>query len=366
MSAYKVHTIKGGGPVFLLRNATLDDHQDLCSLAAFFDTVNLPHDEKVIHELLEGSVRAFSGKETAPLKREYLFVLEDGDRKVVGTSQVLAQHGTKEKPHIYFDVFDEERYSSSVDRYFRHKVLRIGFNYDGPSEIGGLVLHPSLRGRPGKLGKQLSFVRFLYIAQHRDAFRNKILAELLPPLEDDGHSLLWEALGRRFTGMSYAEADKSSKENKEFIQNLFPSGTIYTSLLDEKAQAVIGEVGKATVGVQRMLGAIGFRAVPRIDPFDGGPHFEAKTSLITPVRDAQRSVAKSCDVKTIRNAAGESAEGLVAFENAETGDFRAVWADFRYRDGFKIIEVPSESLERLGAVEGSPVASLPFARHSRI
>jgi arginine N-succinyltransferase len=34
-------------------------------------------------------------------------------------------------------------------------------------------------------------------------FRDRVLSELLPPLEADGTSKLWEALGRRFTGLTY-------------------------------------------------------------------------------------------------------------------------------------------------------------------
>ena len=86
-------------------------------------------------------------------------------------------------------------------------------------------------------------VRFLYIARHRAAFRDEVLSELMPPLEEDGRSLLWEALGRHFTGLSYQEADRLSRENKEFIRTLFPQDPIYASLLPASAQALIGQVG---------------------------------------------------------------------------------------------------------------------------
>ena len=62
--------------------------------------------------------------------------------------------------------------------HLRHKVLSIGYNYDGPTEIGGLVVDPPYRSGPEKPGKQLSFVRFLFMAQHRRLFRDRVLAEL--------------------------------------------------------------------------------------------------------------------------------------------------------------------------------------------
>ena len=36
-------------------------------------------------------------------------------------------------------MLDEERYSKSIDKHFHHKVLRLGFSYKGPTELGGLV-----------------------------------------------------------------------------------------------------------------------------------------------------------------------------------------------------------------------------------
>ena len=68
---------------------------------------------------------------------------------VAGTSMIIAQHGTRESPHISFQVTEVEHYSASLDKHFRHKVLSIGYNYEGPTEIGGLVVDPPHRSGPG-------------------------------------------------------------------------------------------------------------------------------------------------------------------------------------------------------------------------
>ena len=52
---------------------------------------------------------------------------------------IFPQHGSRKAPHVYFDVLEEERYSETLDRHFVHRVLRIGYNYKGLTEIGGLV-----------------------------------------------------------------------------------------------------------------------------------------------------------------------------------------------------------------------------------
>ncbi|MCA9603448.1 MAG: arginine N-succinyltransferase, partial [Myxococcales bacterium] len=180
---------------------------------------------------------------------------------------------------------------------FVHQVLRIGYSFNGPTEIGGLVMHPGYRRAPERLGMLISYVRFLWIAMKRPFFQDELLAELMPPLKDDGTSVLWEAVGRHFTDMTYQEADKLSKRNKEFIRGLFPDGDIYASLLAPEAQAVIGEVGPQTKGVEKMLRRIGFRYADRVDPFDGGPHFVAPTNEVSLVRDACAVRIESIDAQ---------------------------------------------------------------------
>lgn len=358
--------------VFVIRSATPSDLKSVQRLAAVLNTVNLPNDLASLKNLLDIAQRSFAGRVADPFEREILFVMEDTETgRLVGTSQIIAQHGTRESPHIYFDLLDEERYSETIDRHFRHKVLRIGFDYQGPTEIGGLVLDPHYRGAPGKLGKQLSFVRFLYIAMHRAGFRDRVLAELLPPLGSDGKSALWEALGRRFTDMDYVEADRISKTNKEFIKNLFPSGLIYASLFDTAAQEVLGKVGPQTEGVKKMLEGVGFKALGRIDPFDGGPHFEARTDEIWPVTQSKKATCSVVERRVIVDNAGESADGLVAFEPPRTrakklGWFRAVYTEFRFARGGKTVEIPSEAAEALGAKKGDKLWALPFAKHVRM
>ncbi len=265
----------------LIRGATLEDEKDLCDLAHHLNTVNLPDDPAAVREILDLSVKSFSGALKDPRRREYVFVLEDLERgHVVGTSKIIAQLGRRDAPYIFLDVIIEEKYSPTVDQHFVHTVLRIGYSYEGPTEIGGLVVLPDARKLPDKVGIMISYVRFMFMAAHRGLFRNEVVAELLPPLLPDGRSHLWEALGRKFMGMSYLEADLLSKKNKEFIKSLFPSGDMYATLLPQEAQDVIGKVGKETRGVEKMLRRIGFQYCNRIDPFDGGPHFRATTDEI--------------------------------------------------------------------------------------
>lgn len=340
------YEIRGAGP---------RDEEQILELARYLDTVNLPNDRPHVQRLLEHAEKSFSGALKSPPHRKYVFVLWDLEKdQAVGTSMIVAQLGRRDAPYIYLDVGSEEKYSKLLDRHFHHTVLRIGYSYKGPTEIGGLVVHPERRADKARLGIQISYVRFLYIATHRELFQDEILAELLPPLGEDGTSHLWEALGRRFTSMSYAEADLLSSENKEFIRDLFPRGDIYASVLSQEAQDVIGKVGAQTKGVEKMLRRIGFRYAERVDPFDGGPHFVAQADEITLVEET----------KKVR-LAGPLAAGkngtmaLVAREYAEAPWFRALFVpvDVESRGA---VRIPEEAIAHLGAGEGDELACLPI------
>jgi arginine N-succinyltransferase len=340
--------------MLLLRDAQKSDLQPLRALARVLNSVNLPDDEKALAGILEASCRSFHGKIRNPLERTYVFVLEDPRRsRLIGTSMVIAQHGTRESPCTFFNVSERELYSSTLDRHFRHRVLSIGYHFDGPTEIGGLVVDPEDRRSEERPGKQLSLVRFLYMAMFRDRFRDTVLAELMPPLLPDGKSLFWEACGKRFTGLDYQEADKKSRENKEFIQQLFPPGELYTTLLPLRVQRLLGSVGPETEGARRMLERMGFRYVDRIDPFDGGPHYEAKLADVAAVRTYRRLRLSP------RALERDEAERLVAVTRSEGRvRFRAVRTPSRI-DGDDLL-VPDQARALLQVEPGERVHAIPF------
>ncbi len=351
--------------MFLLRDIAPADLDDLQRAAVHLDSVNLPDDREALAAIIERSRASFAG-ELPVGDRCFVFVAADADSgEVVGTSMIFAQHGSRRAPHVFFDVLEEERYSETLDRHFAHRVLRIGYNYKGLTEVGGLVLRPEFRRHPERLGRQLASVRFLYLARHRNLFRDEVLSELMPPVEPDGTSLLWESLGRKFTGLSYQEADRLSQTNKEFIRSLFPQDPIYLTLLPAHVQALIGQVGPDTKGVEKLLLEVGFSFAHRIDPFDGGPHFHAKTDDITLVRQTRvaQVVAAAPEGPTESKPANAPPERLlVAREQPAVPRFIAVqviapppWQG----EGGAVVALPSEIRQLLGVIPGDEVAVLP-------
>ena len=342
--------------MLLLRDAQRRDLPSLSRLAKVLDTVNLPYDPRALARIIDRSVRSFTGEIRDPRERHYVFVAEEPRaRRIVGTSMIIAQHGTRESPCTFFDVSEREHYSSTLDRHFRHSVLSIGYHFDGPTEIGGLVVDPGERGGEAKAGKQLAFVRFLYMAIHPERFRETVLAELMPPLGADGRSAFWEAFGRRFTDLDYQTADKKSRENKEFIQQLFPPVDVYATLFPARVQRMLGTVAPQTEPVRHLLDEIGFSYVNRIDPFDGGPHYEAKLADVTLVRAYRR--LRLAEAPLARG--GRAHDRLVALlRPGARNRFRAVRTPARVEG--ETLRIPAEARALLGARAGDRLHAIPF------
>jgi arginine N-succinyltransferase len=347
-----------------IRGALLSDEDQLLDVAHHLDTVNLPAVREEIRSILEEAHKSFTAQVKDPKRRSFVFILWDHKtNQIIGTSMIIAQLGRREAPYIYVDVIDEERYSSTLDRHFKHTVLKIGYSYNGPTEIGGLILRPEYRLYPERLGQFISYVRFLYIKMHRDLFRDEVLAELLPPLEPDGTSHLWDALGRHFTDLTYAEADLLSKKNKEFIKGLWPEGAMYASLLSKQAQDVLGKVGTQTRGVEKMLRRIGFRYAERVDPFDGGPHFTAPTDEIKLVQASHKR-----RITGLLPAGPSKQRAIFATEPAGVPHFRSVLGAFQEQRAVAqptsapdtAIHIGEDVAAHLGVRVGDDVWALPL------
>lgn len=272
--------------MFILRSVQPNDLKDLYRLSTIMTFINLPADEDMISSKIESSIKSFHHPSKKLWENYYIFVIEDyKSGEVLGVSMIHAQHGTDHEPHFFLTVGQESKFSQTINTGFVHGTLKLGLDTNGPTEIGGLILDPDYRGHQEKLGKQLSFVRFLYMANNPDRFKPMVHSELMPPLDKYGNSPLWEAVGRRFLNMNYHEADILSRNNKEFILSLFPSENIYQTLLPMEARESIGKVGKETEPVKRMLENIGFKYTFEVDPFDGGPHFRCPLKNIEPIKE---------------------------------------------------------------------------------
>lgn len=340
---------------FLLREAVPADAAQILRLARLLDSINLPTGKADLATLIQQSVLSFRGKIKNRRDGVYLFVLEErASYKIAGTAMIIAKHGTPDSPHFYLEMATDQRYSKTLKKMFSHTYLTLRRCIDGPTELGGLIVDPALRRHPAKIGKQLSFVRFLYLAMYPQRFENEVLAEMMPPLTENKESLFWECYGKRVTGLSFREADKLSMKDKEFIEALFPSIPIYTCMLPVEVQEQLAQVGPEAQGAVHLLQKVGLHFLGHVDPFDGGPFYGAKVAEIVLVQRFAR-------YRLVADRAGREPEPheefLIGWEGAK--GFCAARISAPRPEG-AVLFCPPQILKALDLREGMEVGAIPF------
>jgi arginine N-succinyltransferase len=247
---------------------------------------NLPADRTSLAERLAWSDASFARGEDAPHHELYILLLEEvGTGRIGGCGMVFSRIGV-EWPFYSYKLGTLSQASRELGRTFALPFLSLTTDHDGASEVGGLFLQSDLRR--GGLGRLLARSRYLFVAQHRARFGDKMLAELRGVLDDDGNSPFWDALGRQFFGMTFPEADNFNAINgSQFIADLMPKHPIYTALLPETARAVIGQPHGKGRAALAMLESEGFVFDNYVDIFDGGPTVTARTDQLRSIRDSR-------------------------------------------------------------------------------
>ncbi|MBC7835660.1 MAG: arginine N-succinyltransferase [Phycisphaerales bacterium] len=386
--------------MFVMRRARIEDVPTLLKLARMVHFINLPADKDIISDKIQRSRESFGraaaiagGQSLAESKRTtesseqraesangkrsggggagrrsvetgiaavtsrsdlFMFVLEDVDSGgVLGTSQIIAHMGGPGAPNVSLHLSTKEMFSTSLQFGTKHVVAKLVLDESGPTEIGGLILQPSYRGHKLKLGRFLSLVRFHAMGLYRPLFSDRVLAEMMAPITLDGRSTLWEYLGRRFINLSYTEADRFCQYSKEFMTSLLPREEIYLTLLPPEARAVVGQVGPETVPARRMLEKLGFAYLDKIDPFDGGPHLEAKTDEITIVRNT-----RTLELGEAASAAACDGHGIVSVIDAD-GEFRSL--ETAYCEERGVVRVMKQAMKAIRIEPGARVGLTPIA-----
>ncbi|MCA9309825.1 MAG: arginine N-succinyltransferase [Phycisphaerales bacterium] len=347
--------------MFLIRQAKQDDLDLMLKLARMVHFMNLPADKTILSERIEQSSRAFryvadpegdvSLSELKPCP-SFIFVIEDTRRQAtLGTSGVISKMGGPGNPNLSFTLRRREFFSTDLQTGTTHITAQLYLDESGPTELGGLMLGPSFRRHPAKLGKQLSLIRFHFIGLHRQLFSDHLLAEMLAATAPDGRSVFWENFGRRFINLPYQQADRFCTHSREFMTSLLPREEIYLSFLPPLARKHVAQVGRETVPARRMLEDLGFKYVQRIDPFDGGPHLEAPTDEVPLVRDtATLRYGGTC------KASDADRRGFVS-ATEEDGDFRACYTTYGVQRGRLML--PERVARLLRVDDAATVAATP-------
>ncbi|GGE09956.1 arginine N-succinyltransferase [Polymorphobacter glacialis] len=333
------------------RTADIDALLDLAKLTGGGFT-NLPADRDSLAARLAKSEASFARLEEAPDDELYILILEQtSTQRIAGCGMVFSRIGAR-WPFYSYKLGTLSQSSRELGRTFAMPYLSLVSDHDGASEVGGLFLHPDLRA--GGLGRLLSRSRYLFIAGHRARFGNKMLAELRGVLDDDGNSPFWDALGRKFFGMTFPEADSfNAVHGSQFIADLMPTQPIYTALLPDSARAVIGQPHACGRGALAMLEAEGFTYDNYVDIFDGGPTVTARTDQLRSVRDSRAAtVTRLCETGPTPEGQ-EFAPALIAA--GQLTEFRAWIGHIAPGTGPATCTLPTREAETMAVTIGNEI-----------
>ncbi len=252
----------------------------------------LPANAELLAERIELSERSFAQRVPAQ-RANYLFALEDAELgRVVGVSAIEAHVGVD-------DVWYNYRLSKCVNAskeigvHTTNQTLYLTNDLTGCSEVCSLFLDEPYRLENN--GRMLSKCRFLFMRDYAHLFGEKVIAEMRGYSDANGKSPFWEALGKKFFGMEFSQADYlSGLGNKSFVAELMPKYPIYLSFLPKEAQEVVGHVHDNTRPALAMLQSEGFNFNGFVDIFDAGPIVEAFVHNVRAVRESRYRQALIC------------------------------------------------------------------------
>jgi arginine N-succinyltransferase len=162
----------------------------------------------------------------------------------------------------------------------------------------------------------------------------------------DGVSPFWEAVGRHFFKMDFAEADKlSATTDNQFILDLMPQHPIYADLLPEAAREAIGKCHVDGEGARKLLEWEGFSFSNVVDIFDGGPLMSVQRDNIRTLRESRRMKIEPAS----QLSGGKRA--LIAASNIQ--DYRCVSAHAALADG--VVQTDAAVLAALKLDAGAEV-----------
>ena len=261
--------------------------EGLHAVASHLDTVNLPNDRDSPREADRPVAASRSPASSTCSSASTCSCSSTTRDKIIGTSMIHAQHGTRRAPHIFFDVMHRRALLRDARQALHPPgpAHRLQLQRPDGDRRAGAACRPIARNT--ERARQVAVVRALPL--HRAAPR------VVPRRGAVG--AVAAARGRRHVGVvggarpplhrhdAIRRPTASRRSNKEFIRALFPAELdLHLAAAASRCRALIGQVGPDTKGVEKMLRRIGFEYAERIDPFDGGPHFIAKTDDITLVK----------------------------------------------------------------------------------
>ncbi|MDR0217842.1 MAG: arginine N-succinyltransferase [Enterobacteriaceae bacterium] len=281
--------------MMLFRSVQQKDLGDILDLSARAGVglTSLPNNQEYLASRIARSIDSFNDVRGRS-QQGFLFTLEDTEQhRVVGVSGLEVAVGLEE-PFYNFRVQKSVRSSRELGVYNSFETLIVGQDHTGYSELCTLFLDPTYQ--KGRNGVFLSRSRLLFISAFRHLFPKTIFAEMRGVVDKKGESPFWNALGKHFFNVPFAQADYLTGIGaKTFIAELMPFHPIYVPLLSEEAQQAIGQVHQDTAPARAILEKEGFAYNDAVDIFDAGAILQAEIDNLRTIKASRLVSVKKCE-----------------------------------------------------------------------
>jgi len=350
--------------MLILRPARLPDLPgvEAIALASAVGITSLPPDRDKLYEKIRASTQSFAAEVDVNGEEIYFFVLEDSaSGEIVGTSGIVASAGFHDR---FYSYRNEIIVHASQELKVSNKIHALHLCHDltGTSLLTSFYIDPKYNDTHWP--QLLSRARLLFMAENPHRFADRLAAENPGLCDDDGNAPFWNAVGRRFFGMEYPQAEQlSGGRSKTFIAELMPQYPIYVPLLPPDAQRAIGQLHPVAQLPFSMLLEEGFEADTYIDIFDGGPTVEARLSTLRSIRENRRLRVNRSPVINVNMDANNQVRRVTSppelpyiIATTSTEGFRATIANAAV-DGGELLLSP-ELANTLQVAHGEPVRAL--------
>lgn len=329
--------------MLVLRPVQLTDLPELQRLArdSLVGVTSLPDDQQHLRERIVSSCASFASDVEEQGAENYFFVLAEHDReRLRGCSEVVAMAGFSAP---FYSLRNRPFISSSRELNVQHGVPTLSLCQDLSNHtlLRGFHVDTALARTP--LAELLSRARLLFIAAHPQRFADTTITEIVGYSSDDSQSPFWEALGKHFFDLPYAEAERlCGLQTRSFLADLMPQYPIYIPMLPKAAQDCIGQVHPQGQDACDILLREGFEPNHYVDLFDGGPTLYARNSSIRSIGQSRVALA---------DLGPQSGNGrLWLVSNQQLAHYRAILAPLDEAPGDRV----TLNREMLDALELQP------------
>ncbi len=333
--------------MLVIRPVELTDLPQLQRLAhdSLVGVTSLPDNAERLRERILDSCTSFDQDVRTHGPENYFFVLEDlATRHLAGCSEILATAGFDEP---FYSLRNRHFTSASRELNIEHGVPALSLCHDlnGHTLLRGFHIDAALVRSPAS--ELLSRARLMFIAAHARRFAEAVITEIVGYSDDQGHSPFWDALGKHFFDLPYAEAERlCGLESRAFLAELMPQYPIYVPMLPQSAQDCIGRIHPDGQDAFDILEREGFETNSYIDLFDGGPTLHARLADIRSIAHSQTGTVILSDTLDAR--------GRYLVSNDALEGYRAIVADLDYRPG-QPVALSAGMCTALNVSDGSPV-----------